>query len=159
MERKKSPIKLVDAIVARPTFGINYREKAIYAEPTGKGNLLIIEGYFGRQFRSDQGCVDEELDKYSEMYRELCRQYDEDPAHEFYEVLAYNELYFLHGLIPNVAGGDWGYTNTPDYRIEGGIEFDRRMVTEGIWREQFGEDFYYYCPKAYCVPDACYLEV
>ena len=158
MAGNKSQIKLVNAIIARPTFGINYREKAIYAEPTGKGDLLIVEGFFGRQFRSEQGCVDEELDRYSEMYRELCRRYDEDPAKEYCEVQSWNELYFLHGIIPNVAGGNWGYANTPDYRVQD-IDWDRRMVTDGEWREMFGEDFYYYCPKPYCVPYDYYLEV
>ena len=154
----KRSIKIVPMMVLKPMQSINYHEKAIAAEPTGKGEVLCIEGFFGRMFRSDPGCVRDELDKYSEKYREICDRYDEDPAHEYYEVLNWNDLYYLHGIIPSIAGGNWGYTNTPDYRCSD-IVFDSEYVEDGEWYDMFGEAYFYYNPREYSVPMECYMEV
>lgn len=134
-----------------------YREKALAAEPTGKGDVLIVDGFFGRMFRSHPDCVDDELDEFVRQYNEMCQKLDEDPAHEFFEVLSYNDLYYLHGIVPGYAQGSWGWTNTDDYRVN--LEFDRKFVEDNDWAELFGEGFYYYCPKEFCVPDPCFMEV
>lgn len=133
------------------------KRKAIAAEPTGKGNLLVIDGFFGRMFRSDEGCVRDELDEYCRQYNEICRRLEEDPAHEYYEVLNYNDLYGLHGIIPSVAGNLYGYTNSEDYSVD--LKFDIEYITEGEWVDKFGEPYLYYQPKEWCYPDPCYMEV
>ena len=51
---------------------VDWKEKALAAEPTGKGNLLCIDGFFGRMFRSCAECVDDELNEYVRMYNESC---------------------------------------------------------------------------------------
>ena len=158
---KRMPMKEIGELafhIQKPKKDVDYKLKAAYAEPTGKGDLLIIEGFFGRMFRSDEGCVRDELDEFSRKYHEICQRYDDDPAHEYYEVMSYDELFYLHGLIPAVGPTGWGYTNTPDYRVSS-IDFDVYLVTEGEWVDKLGEKYLYYCPKEYCTPDPCYLEV
>lgn len=133
------------------------KKKAVAAEPTGKGDLLVIDGFFGRMFRSDEGCVRDELDEYCRQYNEICKRLEEDPAHEYYEVLNYNDLYGLHGIIPSVAGNLYGYTNSEDYSVD--LKFDIEYITEGEWVDKFGEPYLYYQPKEWCYPDPCYMEV
>lgn len=133
------------------------KKKAVAAEPTGKGDLLVIEGYFGRMFRSDEGCVRDELEEYCREYREICRRLAEDPAHQYYEVLNYNDLYGLHGIIPSIAGNQYGYTNSEDYSVE--LEFKVDYISEGEWVDKFGEPYLYYEPEEWCYPDPCYMEV
>lgn len=132
------------------------RQKALAAEPTGKGNLLIIDGFFGRMFRSDEGCVRDELDEYCRQYTENCRRLDEDPAHEYYEVLSWNDLYALHGIIPGMVQDQWGYANSDDYRVE--LSFNIDYITEGKWVDLLGEPYLIYYPMEWCYPDPCYLE-
>ena len=132
------------------------RQKALAAEPTGKGDLLIIDGFFGRMFRSDEGCVRDEIDEFCRQYDEMCRQLDEDPAHEYVEVLSWNDLYRLHGIIPGIAQDQWGYANSEDYRVH--MKFEIKYVTEGPWVDLFGEPFLFYEPREQCYPDPCYLE-
>ena len=158
--KKRPMLQLIDMPALKPSKydAKLYHAKAIAAEPTGKGDTLIIEGFFGRMFRSDVGCVEDELEQFVSMYEDICQKFDEDPAHEFYEVMSYNDLYSLHGLMPGAAQGSWGYTNTKDYRVLP-LEFRTTYVTEGAWVDLFGEPYFYYCPKEHCVPDPCYLEV
>ena len=158
--KKMPPIHGIrDIPVLTPNFYavVNGKEKATYAEPTGKGNLLIVEGFFGRMFRSSEECVRRELKEFSEKNDYYCRLNDEDPRHEFYEVLSWNDLYELHGLIPTYGGNLWGYTNSEDYRTD--ILWDIEMVTSGMWAEQFGEPFLLYSPREGSYPMECYLEV
>ena len=133
------------------------RKKAVAAEPTGKGDLLIIDGFFGRMFRSDEGCVRDELDEFCREYNEYCRRLDEDPAGEYFEVMNWNDLYSLHGIIPSIAGNQWGYSNSEEYRVEMGFRVD--YVTEGEWVKKLGEPYLYYEPYEWCYPDPCYMEV
>ena len=131
--------------------------KAAAAEPTGKGDLLIIDGFFGRMFRSDEGCVRDELNEFCRQYNEMCRQLDEDPAHQYFECMNWNDLYALHGVIPSIVGDQWGYSNSEDYRVE--MDFQVSFVTDNDWVEKFGEPYLYYEPYEWCYPDPCYLEV
>ena len=141
---------------------MDFKAKAVAAEPTGKGNLLVMEGFFGRLFRSSEECVRKELKEYKEKYERLCRMFDEDPAHEYVEVMNWNELYELHGLFPTIAGNLYGYTNTEAYRTD--ILWTIEMVTPshqllGEWAEKFGEPFLYYYPNEGSQPESWYLEV
>ena len=132
------------------------RQKALAAEPTGKGNLLIIDGFFGRMFRSDEGCVRDEIDEFCRQYYEICRRLDEDPAGQYFEVMSWNDLYALHGIIPGMAQDEWGYSNSEDYRVD--MKFNIDYVTEGKWVDLLGEPYLIYYPMEWCYPDPCYLE-
>ena len=156
--RPKSHVIVKDIPVAHINLdGIDWKQKAVAAEPTGKGDLLCIDGWFGRMFRSCRECVEDELDEYVRMYNEMCARLDEDPAHEYYEVLSWNDLYYLHGLMPSIAGDEWGYTNTDDYRVD--MDFRIEYIDHGEYYELFGEPYIVYYPYDWCTPDACYKEV
>ncbi len=133
------------------------RQKALMAEPTGKGNLLVIDGFFGRMFRSDEGCVREENDEFIRQYNDICRRFDEDPAHQYFEVMNWNDLNMLHGIVPGLGQDGWGYTNSEDYRVE--LKFRYEYVTEGEWVDKFGEPYLIFWPCECCQPDPCYMEV
>lgn len=154
----KRSLKIVPMMSLKPKPGVSYREKALAAEPTGKGDVLCIEGFFGRIFRSDPDCVKDELEQYSQRYIEMCEKSDEDPAHKYYEVMNWNDLYYLHNVVPSIAGGCWGYTTSDDWRVPS-IDWDMEYVEKGEWFEMFGEPYFYYNPKQYSVPFECYLEV
>ena len=159
-QKKMNPIHGVrDIPYLTPNFEalMDFKSKALAAEPTGKGNLLVMEGYFGRLFRSSEECVRKELKEYKEKYEKLCQMFDEDPAHEYVEVINWNDLYALHGILPTIAGNLYGYTNTEDYRTD--IYWTIEMVTEGEWVKKFGEPFLYYYPNEGSQPESWYLEV
>ena len=159
MTEKRKIMRIKDIPVVKPKFGgfIKWDEHAKFAEPTGKGELLCVDGFFGRMFRSEEGCVRDELDEYVRSYNEMCQMLNEDPAHQYYEVLNYNDLYSLLGILPSVAGDQWGYTNSEDYRVD--LGFDVVMVTEGEWVDKLGEPYLYFEPAEGSGPDPCYLEV
>lgn len=154
---ERKPIKIVDLPCGSIERWPNAKEQASCAEKTGKGDLLVIDGFLGRMFRSDEGCVRDELNEFIRRYNESCMRLDEDPAGEYFEVMNWNDLYTLHGLIPNIAGDMFGYTNSEDYRVD--LAFDVRMVEDGEFTERFGEKYLYYEPMEFCLPDPCYKEV
>lgn len=133
------------------------KQKVLFAEPTGKGNLLIIEGFFGRMFRSDEGCVHDEIEEYCRQYQEMCQRLDEDPAHDYHEVLSFNDLYSLHGIFPSIAGDQWGYTNSEDWRVN--LDFKIELITDSELSQKIKEPYIYYEPYEWSYPDPCYLEV
>lgn len=158
MQTKRRKARIVDMMVAGPMSEATIRKKAVSAEPTGKGDLLVVNGWTGRMFRSEEGCVRDELEEFNRKYQEDCRRLDEDPAHEYYEVTNWGDLYCLHGIIPMEGSSHEGWTNDEDHRVAS-IDFDCYMVTEGEWVERLGEPYLYYCPRDYCLPDPCYMEV
>ena len=164
---KRKLIKVKPLAYADPTSGawkrLNLRNKAMFAEPTGKGRHLIIDGSFGRIFRSDPECVIDELEQFNRTYQELCSAYDDarngigkDDAMP--EIMCQNELYLLHGLITCAAGDKYGFSVTEDYRINS-IDFRHELVTEGDDVDRFGEPYFYYEYQDYCFPYTYYLEV
>lgn len=134
-----------------------WRKKAAYAEETGMGDLLCIEGFFGRPFRSDRQYVEEILCEYCDMYANMCERFDSDPGNpNNYEVICWNDLYSMLNLIPSMAGDSYGYVNSDDYRVE--MDFETKMVDQGEWVDCFKEPFFYFTPKPSCYPDPCYRE-
>lgn len=157
MESKRKLIPLRDAIVARPPT-CDWKKKAKYAEPTGMGDLLCYETWFGRIFRSDEDFVRDVVAEFCEEYKEMCMKMDEDPAHQYFEVTSYDDLFNMLHLMPGYGPEGWGYSNTEDYRVN--LEFDilRHTVGSSLY-EKFGEDVLTITPRDYCAPDPCYLEV
>lgn len=86
-------------------------------EETGKGQLLCYLGYSGRFFRSDEGCVRDEIDYFIDEYNKSCERYDADPANEYEEALSLNDLYYLLGVTDSYFGHQWVYPNTEEYRV------------------------------------------
>lgn len=134
-----------------------FKNKTIYAEPTGTGNLLVVDGFFGRMIRASEKFVRDKIDEYCEEYKTICKRLDEDPAAQYFEVMSYNDLYYKLHLIPSIVGDQWGYTNSEDYRVN--LKFYIHLFTDGPWVERFHEQFLYFVPYEYCSPDPCYLEV
>ena len=154
----KKPYRIVDILKGDIERWPNLKEKVRYAEPTGKGNLLVLDGFLGRMFRSDEGCVRDEINEFIRKYNEICMRLDEDPAHMCFDTMSWNDLYMLHGLVPSIAGDTFGYTNLEDYRV--GLKFDIYMVEDGqSIMGNLGEPYLYYEPCSFCQPEMCYREV
>lgn len=158
-------IRLVKPIVVAMPKKTDFNEKvwlkkAQYAEVTGLGEHLCIEGYFGRIFRSDPALIEEALCEYGDMYQRMCNRYDEAPENnkaDVAEVMCWNDLYRMLNLIPSIAGDQYGYVNSEDYRIDA-MDFDTKEVDQGEWVDLFREPFYYFAPKPGSYPDPWYLE-
>ena len=157
----KKPIRRIKVLaVARPKLETDWFKKAELAEPTGMGDTLCIEGYFGRVFRSDRQLVEEILAEQCDMYDRMCERFDKAKENEkeaVMEVLCWNDLYRMLNLIPSIAGDSYGYVNSPDYRVSA-MDFDTKWCDQGEWVDCFREPFFYFNPKPFCVPDPCYLE-
>jgi len=134
-----------------------WHKKAQYAEITGLGEHLCIEGYFGRMFRSDPQLVEEALCEFGDMYQRMCDRFDKDPNDaQNWEVLCWNDLYRMLNLIPSMAGDQYGYVNSEDYRVE--MDFETKDIDQGEWVDLFREPYFYFAPTFGCYPDPCYLE-
>lgn len=71
-------------------------------ETTGNGDLLVIEGYSGRIFRSSQEAVEE-------AERKLNQMYNDD------KYCCLNDFYNFLGIEPSQFGHQYGWVNDPDY--------------------------------------------
>lgn len=150
--------KIKPLVVAKPRSDVDWVRKAELAEPTGMGDILCIEGYFGRPFRSDPELVDDILCEFADMHDRMCQRFDEaEDGQKQYEVMCWNDLYRMLNLIPSTAGDQYGYVNSEDYRVDG-IDFETKWIDQGEWVDCFREPFYYFRPKDGCGPDPCYLE-
>ena len=112
-------------------------------EETGHGNLLCYETYGGRLFRASEEWVQKAISTFVENYNRACRMFDEDPAHEYYEVFSFNDLYKLLNIIGSEFGDRFGYTNIEDYRQT--LNFcirkcdDPKSIKEHMFLSQFDE--------------------
>ena len=149
--------KIKDMLIADPK---QYFRKELLQtiESTGRGNDLCYEFYLGRLFRDDaESCRDNCLE-YSRIYRESCERLDEDPAHAYYEVQNFNDLYKMIGIRPSGAGDSFGYTNDDEWRVSS-IDWDFEWVESGPMADEFGEKIFFFGPREYCVPQQYYREV
>ena len=128
-------------------------------EETGLGNTLCYEAYGGRLFRSDEGAVREAVDKFIEDYVRSCQNLDEDPAHRYYEVYNFNDLYSLLGILPTHFGDRWGYTNSEDYRMSLGFDITYVDDLKDTYFEEIGEPVLVIEPYSDCYPLEYYREV
>lgn len=72
-------------------------------EETGRGDVLCLEDYSGRWFRSSEESV-------RRAVREFKKMYDEG------KYVCFNDLYILLGIVDTQFGFDWGYpSGNPDY--------------------------------------------
>lgn len=147
---------------------IDYKAKAVAAEPTGTGNTLCLDTLFGRLFRADEKFVEKCLLEYQGEYEHACKIMNEDlemqrqkgkdpPLPTCYLVMSYNELYEKLKLIPSAIGDDWGYTNSEDYQVD--LFFEYYLHTNDDYTLKYGEPVFTFSPCVGAYPDPCYLDV
>lgn len=109
-------------------------------ERTGNGDLLCLEGYSGRIFRSSKEAVDRAIE-------ELTNRFDEG------EYVCLNDLYKLLGIEVTHFGHQFGWPANPDY-------CDGPLLIEAEYIENpDGYDEPLYCIDIYTYPMECWLEV
>lgn len=121
----------------------------IYAEETGKGDLLCYDRYSGRWFRSEEDEVKKAIKEYSDMFKQGL-------------YLSLNDLYRLYGIDETDFGFQYGYAATEMcYDFEDGIP----MYVSRMFEPKYGEDVLYIFMGdpghggAYAVlPMECWLE-
>ena len=130
--------KIEDILVAHPPKYLPWLGKHPSIEDTGRGTTLCYEAWGGRLFYSDEGAVREAVDKFVEEYADMCRRTEEDPAHEYCDVMNFNDLYALLGILPTHLGDAWGYSSSEDYAVM--LQFRVEMVypTENDIADLFG---------------------
>jgi hypothetical protein len=109
-------------------------------EQTGYGNLLCIEGYSGRIFRSSKEAVDNAI-------AELNDRFDHG------EYLSLNDFYDLLGIVGTHFGDQFGWPANPDY-IDSPIVMETNLVTNLV---DFDEPVY--CIDVYTYPMEGWMEV
>lgn len=116
-------------------------------ETTGNGDLLCIDGYSGRIFRSSQeACIDAQ-DK-------LIQQYIDDKyccMNDYYRYLGIQETQFGydHGWANNE---DWYYKNEP-------IQFSNELISADAPGNEFGEPIFCMDIEQDWYPMECWMEV
>lgn len=83
-------------------------------ELTGNGDLLCIEGYSGRWFRSSE----EAVAKAEEQFNELFNTNEYVSLNDFYRLLGIEETHF---------GYQFGWAKSPDY-YDSDIEFENTLI-------------------------------
>lgn len=120
---------------------------ASYAEETGNGDLLCIEGYSGRMFRSSMSAVDDALARFNQRY--LTGEY-----------MCLNDLYHYLGILETHFGWQYGWPASDDYleffRDEGGIMFETTLIEDP---KDFTEPVYCIDIRSEHYPMECWLEI
>lgn len=116
-------------------------------EETGNGDVLCIEGYSGRLFRSSPEAVIEAQDKLVQQYL------DEDYC-------SMNDYYRYLGIEESQFGYEFGWANNEDwfYKNEP-ITFSNELVSADAPGNEFGEPIY--CMDIECnwYPMQCWQEI
>ena len=100
-------------------------------EETGHGELLCIEGYSGRIFRSSKESVDRAILQFNEYYKDnycCC-------LNDFYEFLGIETTHFGH---------QYGWVNSEDWAPEGGLSITATYLTVDEQKDPapYHEDMY-----------------
>lgn len=129
-------------------------------EETGNGQLLCLEGYGGRLFRSSEEAVKKAIKQFVDNYLKACRMFDEDPAHMYFEVFNFNDLYSMLGIAPTDFGDQFGYSNVDGYRIDD-LDFEITLVDhyKSEFLEIVDEPVLIFEPRYDCYPNEFYREV
>lgn len=140
---------------ARPT-RLDHSMKIPTIEDTGRGDDLCFDYYFARFFYDDSEAVKECCGRFTEEYDRLCRNLDEDPLHQYYEVLSWNELYEMFPIAPSTLCDEFGYSNAENDRVRPEFEFE--WLTSGPLYERFGRKIFSFGPKRGFEPRSYYKE-
>lgn len=118
-------------------------------EETGNGDLLCIDGYSGRIFRSSQDAVVDAQDKLNEMY------IDPDCGY-----CCLNDYYRFLGIEETQFGWQHGWANTEEeYYPNEPIEFSNELVSADAPGNNFGEPIFCIDLQEYWYPMECWMEV
>lgn len=115
MNNSKHKIKIEDILVAHPKKALKWHGKHPSIEDTGLGNTLCFEKWGGRFFFSDEGAVQEAVDKFVEDYTNACEMTENDPTGVNVEVFNFNDMYCLLHIVSTPFGAAWGYNTSRDY--------------------------------------------
>lgn len=113
-------------------------------EETGHGDLLVIEGYSGRIFRSSAEAVEDAEKRLSEKFME-----------EKYACL--NDFYTELGIELTHFGHQWGWVNDPDWYDNQPIDFENTFVPADGPGNEWGEDMIVI--DLYTYPMECWQEI
>lgn len=129
-------------------------------EETGNGNLLCLDSYGGRLFRSSEKAVREAIKSFEDEYAKSCCMFDEDPAHMFMVTYNYNDLYSKLGIMPTDFGEQYGYTNVDGYRTDD-LKFNIKIMDdyESTFLGVLNEPILVIEPEYGCYPNEYYMEV
>lgn len=116
-------------------------------EETGKGNLLVIEGYSGRVFRSSIASVNAGIRAFNKRIKN---------NHGYCSL---NDLYECLGIWQTHFGHQYGWPGNPDYYddfLDDGIPLHCEYIEHPIGLD---EPVYYIDIPAYYYPMECWQEV
>lgn len=113
-------------------------------ELTGNGDVMCLEGFSGRWFRSSPEAVEKAIDQLNDLLREN-------------EYASLNDLYRFLGITETHFGWQYGWVANPDFfPVYDGVpivQYDNTM----IYDEQRKEDVYVMDLEVY--PMECWMEV
>ena len=150
---KVKPVKIDPKLVPiRAGPPVNEEQYSQTVELTGKGNLLVYDGFGGRLFRSSYKAVKEAVEFFIEDY-------------EKGNWLNWNDLYALFGIEQTHFGAIFGYSPSEDYKCD--LMFDITLVkaeeikdsVNAITLEKYHEDVLVVEPDPRCLPMESYMEV
>ena len=137
-----------------------FKTKLQTIEDTGYGNLLCYEDYGARIFLSSEEEVRAGVKRFVDNYNRMCRMFDEDPKHEYFEVMNWNDLYHELHIVESFFGNTWGYSNNEEYRVD--LQFNIYLIenTVGTYFQNMADKVLIIEPlDQYCVPFDFYMEV
>ena len=144
METNLKGIRRVPYIVCGPPTGKWVNKPSV--EYSGYGDLLCLECWGVRYFRSDYNAVKEQIERFIEWY--TCEN----------QYLSYNDLYNLFGISESTMGGNYGYAPSVDYRIE--MSFELTLCGRGTkLYEEMGEKVLLIEPSHGSEPFEGFMEV
>lgn len=131
--------KAVDDVKKKLAFDISEKELSKHQtiEETGYGNVLCIEGYSGRLFRSSMEHVDEAIAKFKDLFK-----------NDLY--CCFNDFYEFLGIETTHFGHQYGYANNDDY-------YDSELDIRAELLSRHDEDIYVI--DVYTYPMECWQEV
>lgn len=166
---KKKKLRLVKPLLPiEPSYDlIDFKVKACYAEPTGTGNTLCLDDFFGRLFRADVEFVENCLKEFQDEYAQACKRMTEDcdmqrragkdpPIPQCLEVTNWNDLYDKLHLIHSTIGDSWGYTNSEDCQTD--LIIDYTFHKDDAIAVKWGEPIFIFSPRMGSYPDPWYLD-
>lgn len=139
--------KKANDLVKRFIGSDEFRHQTI--ETTGKGDLLVIEGYSGRIFRSSIEAVEEAEQKLNQMYSDD-------------KYCCMNNFYEFLGIETSQLGHQYGWVNDPEY-YDAELKFDNTYIkkeelanTKSNWPN---EDILCIEISQYSFPMECWQEI
>lgn len=96
-------------------------------EETGKGDLLVIDGYSGRIFRSSEEAVKEAEEKLNDMFHSE-------------KVCNLNDFYRFLGIEVTHFGHQYGWVNEEDWFDDGPLDFENTLIKKEDDTNPWGED-------------------